>query len=127
MGRRTIGTDMVGQKYGLLAVLSVGPPKPRRGRGGGETRVYCRCECGALKLVTATSLRSGARTACDGASCHMARDRRIEAHNEPPTPYDAAIQTLRDAGGYGGKNNRLTAREVRFLRAAGYLRRRRAT
>lgn len=127
MARRTIATDMIGQKFGLLAVLGVGPPMPRRGRGGGERRVYCRCDCGTIKLVKATDLRRGARTACDSAQCLTVRQLNglIDAQSPPPTPYDAAIQTLRDAGGYGGKNNRLTAREVRFLRAAGYLPRRR--
>lgn len=123
MARRKID-GMNGQVFGQLTVVGDGPRHPKRnGR-----QFYCRCKCGAMALVYITALTSGNTKSCGKRACKRITLAEGRALNQTAkvTPRDVAIQTLRDAGGYGGRNNRLTAREVRFLRAAGYLARRRA-
>ena len=50
--------DMTGRKFGRLLVLRRGENQKNR------TTWVCRCDCGSVKQVNASALRSGAQVSC---------------------------------------------------------------
>lgn len=51
--------DLTGKKYGRLTVLNREPNKK-----GHSSRWKCKCQCGNIVIVYASSLRSGATQSC---------------------------------------------------------------
>jgi hypothetical protein len=60
--------DLTGQRYGRLAVISFA------NSNGRTVRWHCKCDCGAERIVSTTSLRSGTSQSC---GCY-ARERTSE-------------------------------------------------
>lgn len=50
--------NLVGQKFGMLTVLSEAAPRPRRKENGCRRMWYCRCDCGKTKTIMQVNLTS---------------------------------------------------------------------
>lgn len=66
---------MIGQKFGRWTVLEEGEAT-RPPCGDRKRRMLCECECGTVKLVQMTSLRSGGSRSCGCLQREVARERR---------------------------------------------------
>lgn len=81
-GRTTRAGVVVGDRYGRLVILSLGPS------GDNGRRAVCRCDCGTTKAVWVKHLRSGSTKSC---GCLLA-ERRV-AH-----PWRTSQQRSDDRG-----------------------------
>lgn len=101
--------DIIGKKFGKLIVL-------RRANdyiyGGGkkEAQYLCRCDCGNMKIIRGSSLRSGHTTSCgcaitEAATKHGLKGTRIydEYHKMKQRCYNPNNQSYDDYGGRGIK------------------------
>lgn len=71
MGARL--SDLTGQKFGEWTVLRRGEPD-----ANGNTRWWCRCSCGAEKLVYQMALRNGKSKRCLSCGSRGLHTRRID-------------------------------------------------
>lgn len=107
MGRKL---DLTGQKFGRLTVIR------KNGKQGKCIMWECKCECGNVKTIRSSHLRSGATQSCGCLSREKARNtmRRIGAKS--PTRSAEKLLTgrkfgrllvLRDSGERTNRNNRV--------------------
>lgn len=57
-------TDLVGNKYSLLTVISIVPPDDLKDITGGCSQWNCQCECGNVLIVPSNQLTSGRTKSC---------------------------------------------------------------
>lgn len=71
----TAFNDLTGQRYGRLVALS------RESPIGEKARWFCRCDCGAQRVVLAVNLRQGRTQSC-GCYNQEQRSKRRRAHGQ---------------------------------------------
>lgn len=96
--------DLIGQRYGRLAIVDRAP-----NTAAGLARWLCQCDCGATKIVTGDGLRSGSTKSCGCLQRETARisgAAKLTVHGHaggthgqpgvaPPTPTYISWQSMK--------------------------------
>ena len=72
--------DLTGQRFGRWTVLKRGPDYIAYQEDHKCVRWYCRCDCGSIRLVHGTALKSGVSTSC---GCYR-KEAVSRAHKKNP-------------------------------------------